>query len=90
MGIKSDSDSTSAALAALRASRAKFGIAQDSDEQGVPEDFEMRQAVQKAVREAVVQAGSFIEQFVEDGHEKSLAFTHLEEALMWAGKGIFK
>lgn len=27
---------------------------------------------------------------VADSREKSLALTHLEEALMWAGKAIFK
>lgn len=29
-----------------------------------------------------------VEKFVHNGHEKSIAITKIEEALMWANKGI--
>lgn len=67
----------------------RFGIAQDNDVVGVPEDFRTRQAVQSHVREDITIAARFINENVADGREKSLALTHLEEALMWAGKAIF-
>ena len=63
---------------------ARFGIAQDKAP--FPPELE----VQREVREAVAHAAIIINQAVLDSREKSLALTHLEEALMWAGKAIFK
>lgn len=63
---------------------ARFGIAQD----GKPSDDQLGE--QKLVQEAIASAGYVIERDIQDGREKALALTHLEEALMWAGKAIFK
>lgn len=41
------------------------------------------------VREAVVDAARAVDEAVPDGRWKSLALTALEEALMWANKGLF-
>ncbi|QKY80408.1 hypothetical protein SEA_PABST_50 [Microbacterium phage Pabst] len=65
----------------------RFGIAQDAP---VPEDMKDRQDVQISVRSQIYTAAKFLNSKVEDSREKSLALTHLEEALMWAGKAIFK
>lgn len=63
---------------------ARFGIAQD----GKPSSGQLE--VQLNARERIAQTAFYLEQNVADGREKSLALTHLEEALMWAGKAIFK
>lgn len=63
---------------------ARFGIAQDSKPS--PEELE----VQREVRERIAQTAFYIEQYLPDSREKSLALTKLEEALTWAGKAIFK
>lgn len=47
-------------------------------------------AFQKDFREDVHALAQRLNSKVEDSREKSLALTHLEEALMWAGKAIFK
>lgn len=65
--------------------RARFLIAQDTP----PEDIEDRKFVQGFVRDDIHAVADFIDKKVENGREKSLALTHLEEALMWAGKAIF-
>ena len=40
------------------------------------------------VRDSIIFAARNIDAQVPDGREKSLAFTKLEEALMWSNKGI--
>lgn len=45
---------------------------------------------QRKIRGTIYTVARVINDNVEDGREKSLALTHLEEALMWAGKAIFK
>lgn len=69
---------------------ARFGIAADNSTQGVPEDFDARVDMQKTVRQYVADAGFCIASNIEPSREASLALTALEEALMWAGKAIFK
>lgn len=41
------------------------------------------------VRSYIVDAASAVNRTAPDGRYKSLALTALEEALMWANKGIF-
>jgi hypothetical protein len=65
--------------------KTRFGIAQDSAR---PDADALD--VQVSVREAITTAGLLINANVEDGREKSLALTHLEEALLWTGKGLFR
>ena len=40
------------------------------------------------VRDSIIFAARNIDAQVPDGREKALAFTKLEEALMWSNKGI--
>lgn len=61
----------------------RFGIAQD----GKPSQEQL--AAQSELRHIIALAGGFMNENIADGREKSLALTHLEEALMWAGKAIF-
>ena len=42
------------------------------------------------VRSYVIDTATSVNDAVPDGRYKSLALTALEEALMWANKGIFK
>jgi len=65
----------------------RFGIAQDAP---VPDDIEDRQLVQVKLRAKIYEAAKFMAGEIDSGRELSLALTHLEEALMWAGKAIFK
>ena len=69
--------------AATNASEARFQIAQN----GKPSAEEL--ATQAHLRGALANIGHFIDGNIADSREKSLALTHLEEALMWAGKAIF-
>jgi hypothetical protein len=62
----------------------RFGIAQD----GQPTEEQL--TIQSAVRVMIVSTAERINTHVADSREKSLALTHLEEALMWAGKAIFR
>lgn len=62
----------------------RFMIAQDTR----PEVG--RIAYQADLREVFANLADNINSSVADSREKSLAITHLEEALMWAGKAIFK
>lgn len=63
---------------------ARFGIAQD----GKPTDAQL--SYQRKIRDAIAGLAVEVNADVEDSREKSLAITHLEEALMWLGKAIFR
>lgn len=65
----------------------RFSIAQDAP---VPEDIADRQVVQRQVRKEIYSTAKMMVVEIEQSRELSLALTHLEEALMWAGKAIFK
>lgn len=65
----------------------RFVVAQDTC---TPEEIKEQLRVQKAIRLAIFTAATEINTFLEEGREKSIALTHLEDALMWAGKSIFK
>lgn len=65
----------------------RFGIAQDAP---VPEDIQTRQVVQIEIRAKIYDAANAMNDRIKDSRELSLALTKLEEALMWAGKAIFK
>lgn len=62
----------------------RFLIAQDNKR---PDDEQL--LVQSEIRQLIAEAAFGINEEVADSREKSLALTHLEEALMWAGKAIF-
>lgn len=62
----------------------RFTIAQDSK----PSD-EQKQ-LQAELREHIETVAEILAGEVEPSRELSLTLTHLEEALMWAGKAIFK
>lgn len=68
----------------LKDVRARFGIAQD----GEPAPGAL--LLQEAIRTRVVVIAELLTTDVEPSHELSHALTHLEEALMWAGKAVFK
>jgi hypothetical protein len=63
---------------------ARFQIAQD----GKPTEAQLE--FQASLRVEIAELADEINYKVEDSREKSLAITHLEEALMWAGKAIFR
>lgn len=63
--------------------RKRFNIAQDK------RPTEAQLAYQAQLREDIAAIATSINADVADSREKSLAITHLEEALMWAGKAIF-
>ena len=65
----------------------RFGIAQDGP---VDDDIEARQKTQISVRAKVYEAANEMNDKIKDSRELSLALTKLEEALMWAGKAIFR
>lgn len=65
----------------------RFGIAQDGY---IPEDIEQRRNLQIKVRARIYEVATLINENIAQGRELSLALTHLEEALLWAGKAIFK
>lgn len=62
----------------------RFFIAQD----GKPSSEQL--GVQNRIREGLYVSAEYLNANVEDSREKSLAITKIEEALMWAGKAIFK
>ena len=62
----------------------RFKIAQDA------KPTEPQLSFQMEYRAMIAEAADELNLRVEDSREKSLALTHLEEALMWAGKAIFK
>lgn len=61
----------------------RFGIAQDRPA------TDAQLAYQANLRADISDIANAINRDVADGREKALALTHLEEALMWAGKAIF-
>lgn len=63
----------------------RFMIAQD----GTPPSV-IQLKTQKELREDLHWIAKRLNDEVTDSREKSLALTKLEEALMWAGKAIFK
>lgn len=63
----------------------RFLIAQDG---GKPTEAQL--AVQREIRERIAEAGARLQDLTEPSREQSLALTKLEEALMWAGRAIFK
>lgn len=62
----------------------RFLIAQDDR----PSDEQLQ--FQSDLRTGIANIAQELNQKVEDSREKSLALTHLEEALLWAGKAIFR
>jgi len=64
--------------------RRRFNIA--ADKPPYPPELE----VQRGIRELIQGAALNLNEQVQDSREKSLALTALEEALMWAGKAVFK
>ena len=62
----------------------RFLIAQDNRPTVEQLDF------QRLLREEIHEVAQRLNSNVADGREKSLALTALEDALMWAGKAIFK
>jgi hypothetical protein len=70
--------------AEIEALKARFIIAQDT----LPEADLLR--AQADIRIHVNALAQFIDETIADGREKSVVLTHLEDALMWAGKAIFK
>lgn len=66
--------------------RARFFTAQSKE---IPEDIEQRKQYQSYFQADIRGIADYIDSAVADSREKSLALTHLEEALMWAGKAIF-
>ena len=64
--------------------RARFGIAQD----GKPSEGQLKEQI--ALKNHIADIAVLLNNNVRDSREKSLALTHLEEALMWGVKAIFK
>lgn len=62
----------------------RFFIAQD----GKPSKEQLD--LQRRVRNELYETAATLNDCAEDSREKSLALTKIEEALMWAGKAIFK
>ena len=63
--------------------KTRFTIAQD----GKPSVEQLE--LQSELRGKVAEVADQLNWAAADSREKSLALTHLEEALMWAGKAIF-
>ena len=81
MALKTFSGTTHSEKTALAK---RFGLAQDSK----PSEEELR--IQNQIRGLINEVAQTLDVHIEDGREKSLALTKLEESLMWAGKAIFK
>lgn len=62
----------------------RFGIAQD----GAPNQEQL--GLQSAIRFDLCDLAQTANYRIADSRAKSLALTHLEEALMWFGKAIFE
>lgn len=80
MALRVVSRSSDEAAALIR----RFNTAQD----GAPSEEQLH--AQANIRAEIASAADEIDHLIEDGREKSIALTHLEDALMWAGKAIFK
>lgn len=65
--------------------RARFGIAADKPAP-TPEKLE----AQRDVAARITATGVYINDVIADSPDKSNALRKLEEALMWAGKAIYK
>ena len=63
----------------------RFMIAQDG-----PRPSTEQLELQHDLRQDFAELAQKINVIIEDSREKSLAITKIEEALMWAGKAIFK
>ena len=63
----------------------RFLIAQDGEK---PTQRQLES--QRVIRSLIAEVGLTLEGLVEPSREQSLALTKLEEALMWAGRAIFK
>lgn len=68
----------------LKDVRVRFGIAQD----GKPAPGAL--LLQADIRNRTALLAEHLVAEVEPSRELSMALTHLEEALMWAGKAVFK
>lgn len=55
----------------------------------VAADHADKQGLQAEVRSATIDLAELLDGNVENCYAKEQALTHLEEALMWAGKAIF-
>lgn len=64
--------------------RARFGIAQD----GTPSPEAL--ALQRAIRDEIAAIAVAFNAEIVDSRAKSVALTHLEDFLLWAGKAIFE
>jgi hypothetical protein len=64
--------------------KARFGIAQD----GKPTQAQLEE--QAIIRDAFATLAQRVNANVADSRAKSIALTHLEDALMWTGKAIFQ
>ena len=58
--------------------------------QGGPPPSEEQLAFQLELKNKIFAVAATIDTVIADSREKALALTKLEEALMWAGKAIFK
>ena len=67
---------------------ARFGIIADNKK--AVRDQEQRVLYEETIRDLISDTALAIQQVIEPGREQALALTHLEEALMWTGKAIFK
>ena len=63
----------------------KFLLAQDGEP---PTPHQL--TIQRGVRGLIADTAQYLEDMTDPSREQSLALTKLEEALMWAGKAIFK
>ena len=68
--------------------RTRFGIAQD--DKPMLRALSPQESIQGSIRDRTVLLAERLTTEIEPSRELSLALTHLEEALMWSGKAIFK
>jgi len=65
----------------------RFQIAASTER---PDDHADRVLTQMNAQGLIIQVAEYLVENVAPGRELSLALTKLEEALMWAGKAIFR
>lgn len=63
----------------------RFAIAQDG-----PAPTAEQLAIQRGIRTSIATVADELVRVTSPSREQSLALTKLEEALMWAGKAIFR